>query len=59
MNKTTLKNLVNRVVMDQKMLENNPQNADVIKKHKETAEKYIIECVLKNADNPLLEKISF
>lgn len=53
----TLGSLVRRIEFDNKMLESHPENADMIKKHIEKQKQYIVDCVLKNSDNPALENI--
>lgn len=50
-------NLVNRIRFDQEQIKIHPENADMLKRHMEKQEEYLVELCLKNADNPLLEQI--
>lgn len=54
----TLGSLVRRIEFDNKMLETRLENADMIRKHIEKQKQYIVDCVLKNSDNPALENIA-
>ena len=53
----TLESLVRRIEFDNKMLEQHPENADMIRNHIERQKQYILYCVLKNSDNPALKNI--
>lgn len=53
----TLKNLVNRIKMDEELLENHPENKEMLNKHISETKECIIQCILSNRDNPLLDKI--
>lgn len=53
----TLESLVRRIEFDNKMLEQHPENADMIRNHIERQKQYILDCVLKNSDNPALKNI--
>lgn len=59
MNKTvSLMSLVNRIKFDQKQIKNHPEEANMLKRHMEKQKDYLVELCLKNADNPLLERIT-
>jgi len=53
----TLESLVRRIEFDNKMLEQHQENADMIRNHIERQKQYILDCVLKNSDNPALKNI--
>ena len=58
--KVSLKHLVNRMKIDQKMLKErvaSSKEKETIEKHMEQTRNLIVECVMKNADNVLLERI--
>lgn len=55
--KTNLKHLVLRIKQDEKFLVDHPENAEMIREHMNRQKEYVIQCVMKNENNPLLEKI--
>lgn len=55
----TLKNLVNRIKMDEEFFEKHPEKKEMLNKHISDTKELIIQCVLENKDNPLLDKIVF
>ncbi len=58
MNKTlSLLNLVNRIKFDQEQIKIHPEELEMLNRHMERQKEYLVELCLKNADNPLLERI--
>ena len=55
--KVSLKNLVNRIETDEKLLEKNPQNKEILQNRITKSKELIIKCVLQNSNNILLEDI--
>lgn len=53
----SLMNLVNRIKFDQEQIKVHPEKSDMLNKHMEKQKEYLIELCMKNADNPLLERI--
>lgn len=53
----TLKNLVNRIVLNTELLEKHPENKELLERKIAESKELIIQCVLQNKDNALLNKI--
>lgn len=58
MNKTpSIMSLVNRIIFDQEQLKIHPEMSNMLNRHMKRQKEYLVELCLKNADNPLLERI--
>lgn len=55
--KVSLKSLVKRVELDKRLINKHPSQSKQLKRNIERQKEYIIQCVLENANNPLLDKI--
>lgn len=53
----TLKNLVNRINMNEKFLKEHPENKEMLERKILETKELILKCVIQNKNNPLLENI--
>lgn len=53
----TLKNIVNRIELETKLLSQHPEDKEMLERHIRENKELIVQCVLQNKDNPLLNQI--
>lgn len=53
----TLQNLVNRMNINEKFLNEHPENKELLERKITETKELIIQCILNNDGNPLLEHI--
>lgn len=53
----TLQNLVNRMNSNEKFLKEHPENKEMLERKIAETKELIIQCVMKNENNPLLNNI--
>lgn len=53
----TLKNLVNRMNANEKLLKEHPENREMLERKITETKELIIQCVMQNENNPLLDNI--
>ena len=53
----TLKNIVNRIELETKLLSQHPEDKEMLERRIKENKELIVQCVLQNKDNPLLNQI--